>query len=110
MGATDKFPRWAMAYKFEAEEVTTLLKEVIWQVGRTGKLTPLALLDPVDLGGDDLVGDIGFDDTGFDDVGLDTGFDEGIADAGFDDTSDSFVDSEPIEVGGFDEGGSDIIE
>lgn len=51
MGSTDKFPRWAMAYKFEAEEVTTLLKEVIWQVGRTGKLTPLALLDPVDLGG-----------------------------------------------------------
>lgn len=40
-----------MAYKFEAEEVTTLLKEVIWQVGRTGKLTPLALLEPVDLGG-----------------------------------------------------------
>ncbi len=51
MGSTDKFPRWAMAYKFEAEEVTTILKEVIWQVGRTGKLTPLALLDPVDLGG-----------------------------------------------------------
>ena len=51
MGATDKFPRWAMAYKFEAEEVTTLLKEVVWQVGRTGKLTPLALLEPVDLGG-----------------------------------------------------------
>ena len=51
MGFTDKFPRWAMAYKFEAEEVTTLLKDVIWQVGRTGKLTPLALLDPVDLGG-----------------------------------------------------------
>ncbi len=51
MGFTDKFPRWAMAYKFEAEEVTTLLKDVIWQVGRTGKLTPLALLDPVELGG-----------------------------------------------------------
>jgi DNA ligase (NAD+) len=51
MGATDKFPRWAMAYKFEAEEVTTLLKEVIWQVGRTGKLTPLALLQPVELCG-----------------------------------------------------------
>ena len=51
MGFTDKFPRWAMAYKFEAEEVTTLLKEVIWQVGRTGKLTPLALLEPIDLGG-----------------------------------------------------------
>ena len=51
MGSTDKFPRWAMAYKFEAEEVTTLLKDVIWQVGRTGKLTPLALLEPVELGG-----------------------------------------------------------
>ncbi|MBQ9114196.1 MAG: NAD-dependent DNA ligase LigA [Clostridia bacterium] len=51
LGFTDKFPRWALAYKFEAEEVTTLLQDVIWQVGRTGKLTPLALLDPVDLGG-----------------------------------------------------------
>ncbi len=51
MGFTDKFPRWAMAYKFEAEEITTLLKDVIWQVGRTGKLTPLGLLEPVDLGG-----------------------------------------------------------
>lgn len=51
MGYTDKFPRFAMAYKFEAEEVTTLLKEVIWQVGRTGKLTPLALLEPVELAG-----------------------------------------------------------
>ena len=51
LGFTDKFPRWALAYKFEAEEVTTLLKEVIWQVGRTGKLTPLALLEPVELAG-----------------------------------------------------------
>ncbi len=51
LGFTDKFPRWAMAYKFEAEEVTTILNEVVWQVGRTGKLTPLALLDPVELGG-----------------------------------------------------------
>lgn len=51
LGYTDKFPRWAMAYKFEAEEVTTLLKEVVWQVGRTGKLTPLALLEPVELAG-----------------------------------------------------------
>ncbi len=51
LGFTDKFPRWAMAYKFEAEEVTTLLKDVVWQVGRTGKLTPLALLEAVDLGG-----------------------------------------------------------
>jgi DNA ligase (NAD+) len=51
MGFTDKFPRWAIAYKFEAEEVTTILKEVVWQVGRTGKLTPLALLEPVELAG-----------------------------------------------------------
>ena len=51
MGFTDKFPRWAIAYKFEAEEVTTDVKEIVWQVGRTGKLTPLALLEPVDLGG-----------------------------------------------------------
>ena len=51
MGYTDKFPRWAMAFKFEAEEVTTTVKDIVWQVGRTGKLTPLALLDPVDLAG-----------------------------------------------------------
>ncbi len=51
MGYTDKFPRWAMAYKFEAEEVTTTVREIVWQVGRTGKLTPLALLDPVELAG-----------------------------------------------------------
>ena len=51
LGNTDKFPRWAIAYKFEAEEVTTILKDVIWQVGRTGKLTPLGLLEPVELGG-----------------------------------------------------------
>lgn len=51
MGFTDKFPRWAMAYKFEAEEVTTLVNDVVWQVGRTGKLTPLALLEPVELAG-----------------------------------------------------------
>ena len=51
MGYTDKFPRWAMAYKFEAEEVTTVVNDVVWQVGRTGKLTPLALLEPVELGG-----------------------------------------------------------
>jgi len=51
LGFTDKFPRWAIAYKFEAEEVTTILKDVTWQVGRTGKLTPLAILEPVELGG-----------------------------------------------------------
>ena len=51
LGATEKFPRWAIAYKFEPEETTTVLKDVIWQVGRTGKLTPLAVLEPVELCG-----------------------------------------------------------
>lgn len=51
LGFTDKFPRWAVAYKFEAEEVTTLLEDVTWQVGRTGKLTPLAHVAPVELAG-----------------------------------------------------------
>ena len=51
LGFTDKFPRWAIAYKFEAEETTTTVRDVVWQVGRTGKLTPLALLEPVELAG-----------------------------------------------------------
>lgn len=51
LGATEKFPRWAIAYKFEPEETTTMLRDVVWQVGRTGKLTPLAVLDPVELCG-----------------------------------------------------------
>ncbi len=51
LGYTDKFPKWAIAYKFEAEETTTVLNDVVWQVGRTGKLTPLALLEPVELCG-----------------------------------------------------------
>ncbi|MCL2177739.1 MAG: NAD-dependent DNA ligase LigA, partial [Firmicutes bacterium] len=51
LGHTEKFPRFAIAYKFEAEEVTTTLYKVTWQVGRTGKLTPLAHLDPVDVSG-----------------------------------------------------------
>jgi DNA ligase (NAD+) len=51
LGFTEKFPRWAVAYKFAAEETTTILKEVVWQVGRTGKLTPGAILEPVDIAG-----------------------------------------------------------
>ncbi|MCI9010501.1 MAG: NAD-dependent DNA ligase LigA [Clostridia bacterium] len=51
MGHTDKFPRWATAYKFEAEEAESTVKNVFWQVGRTGKLTPLAEIEPVDLAG-----------------------------------------------------------
>lgn len=51
LGHTDRFPRGAIAYKFEAEEISTILKDVIWQVGRTGKVTPIAILEPVDLAG-----------------------------------------------------------
>lgn len=51
LGFTEKFPRWALAYKFRAEEATTKLNDVVWQVSRTGKLNPLALLEPVDLMG-----------------------------------------------------------
>lgn len=51
LGYTDKFPRWAIAYKFEAEETTTVVRDIVWQVGRTGKLTPLAMLEPVELCG-----------------------------------------------------------
>lgn len=51
LGYTDKFPRWAVAFKFEAEEVATMLNSVEWQVGRTGKLTPLGHLEPVELCG-----------------------------------------------------------
>jgi DNA ligase (NAD+) len=50
-GYTDKFPRWAVAFKFEAEEATTILQSVSWEVGRTGKLTPNATFEPVDIGG-----------------------------------------------------------
>ncbi len=51
LGFTQKFPRWAVAYKFPAEEKTTELRDVVWQVGRTGKLTPAAMLEPVDIAG-----------------------------------------------------------
>lgn len=51
LGETEKFPRWAMAYKFPAEETTAVVEAVTWEVGRTGKLTPLAHLSPVELCG-----------------------------------------------------------
>ncbi|NDI36469.1 NAD-dependent DNA ligase LigA [Chengkuizengella sediminis] len=51
LGYTEKFPRWAIAYKFKAEEATTILEEVMWEVGRTGKITPVAKVSAVDIGG-----------------------------------------------------------
>jgi len=51
LGATAKFPRWAIAYKFGAERATTQVREIQVNVGRTGALTPVAVLDPVQLAG-----------------------------------------------------------
>jgi DNA ligase (NAD+) len=51
LGYTVKFPRWAVAYKFEAQEATTVLLDVEWNVGRSGRVTPTALLEPVELAG-----------------------------------------------------------
>jgi len=51
LGATSKFPKWAIAYKFAAERAMTTVREIHVQVGRTGALTPVAVLDPVELAG-----------------------------------------------------------
>ena len=51
LGETTKHPRWAIAYKFAAKQATTKLKDIVIQVGRTGTLTPVAILDPVPVGG-----------------------------------------------------------
>ena len=50
-GFTSKSPRWAISYKFEAERAETLLKDISLQIGRTGAVTPVAILDPVQLAG-----------------------------------------------------------
>lgn len=51
LGSTSKFPRWAIAYKFPAERQKTIVEDIIVQVGRTGALTPLAVLSPVRIAG-----------------------------------------------------------
>lgn len=51
MGNTVKFPKWALAYKFEAEEATTRILSVEWNIGRSGRVNPTALLEPVELAG-----------------------------------------------------------
>ncbi len=54
LGATGKSPRWGIAYKFPAESATTVVEDIAVQVGRTGRLTPVALLDPVFVSGSTL--------------------------------------------------------
>ncbi len=51
LGATNKHPRWAVSYKYEPEHAVTTVKDIICQVGRTGSITPVALLEPVFLSG-----------------------------------------------------------
>ncbi len=51
LGATSKFPRWATAFKFPAQQATTLLRQIAVNIGRTGAATPYAVLDPVFVGG-----------------------------------------------------------
>ncbi|OIO05807.1 hypothetical protein AUJ26_02240 [Candidatus Falkowbacteria bacterium CG1_02_37_21] len=51
LGIVGKAPRYMMAYKFSAEQATTKIKDIVWQVGRTGALTPTAVLEPVKVGG-----------------------------------------------------------
>lgn len=51
LGYTSKFPKWAIAYKFPAVQMSTIVKDVVFQVGRTGRVTPVAILEPVLISG-----------------------------------------------------------
>ena len=51
IGFTEKFPKWALAYKFKPDEISTKLLSVEWQVSRSGKLNPIAIVEPTDFGG-----------------------------------------------------------
>lgn len=51
VGYTQKYPKWAIAYKFEATELVSKVKNIVWQVGRTGKLTPVCEIEPIELAG-----------------------------------------------------------
>lgn len=51
LGYTIKYPKWGIAFKFEAVERTSEVKNIVWQVGRTGKITPIAEIDPIELAG-----------------------------------------------------------
>jgi len=51
LGTTNKVPKWAVAYKFPADEKETVIRDIILQTGRTGRVTPVAVFDPVQLGG-----------------------------------------------------------
>jgi DNA ligase (NAD+) len=51
LGEVSRSPRWAIAFKFEPEQATTVVKQIVVQVGRTGALTPVAVMEPVEIGG-----------------------------------------------------------
>src|SRR5262249_23467917 len=55
LGSTSKFPRWAIAVKFQPKQATTVIRDIRVQVGRTGALTPVAVMDPVLLAGSTIV-------------------------------------------------------
>jgi len=66
-------PRWAFAYKFPARKEQTTLRDVVVQVGRTGRLTPVALLDPVEVGGGDGVAGLAHNPALIEDLGVNVG-------------------------------------